>query len=143
MLKRWQKVLIVAWMALALAGALNHSVVPKLLNRRLQLWLPHLKYGFVMFNQNPRKVSVAYFKPRLSAAQVPVADLIQTPAPGYKLSRTNLNLFFYRNYMMYLCARAEGADGGEFILDTYRIDGRFFSVTTDYFRCSFGVLENE
>ena len=58
MKQRLQRAFIVAWIALALAGALDHTIAQRVLGRTIDLRLPHLQYGYVMFNANPHRVPV-------------------------------------------------------------------------------------
>jgi hypothetical protein len=44
-----------AWVLLGLAGALNHTIAMKPIGERFDLVLPHLRYGYVMFNANLRE----------------------------------------------------------------------------------------
>ena len=82
MKQRLTRAFVVAWLVLGVAGALNHTV----LDGRLALGLPHLQYGYVMFNKNPTRVPVFTYAHR-DGQRRHLADLDPRPAPGYARAR--------------------------------------------------------
>jgi len=114
-----RRLLVAAWMVLGVLGALNHTVF----GRALDLVLPHLRYGHVMFNRNPRTVSVAeYLGP--DGTRRTVADLVPTAAPGYQRSRLAIDLMTQPDYLREICLRAFRRSAREltFIIDEYQVD---------------------
>ncbi len=104
---------------LGILGALNHTV----LGRSLDLMLPHLRYGHVMFNLNPRAVQVAEYAGD-DGVRHTVADLVPTPAPGYKRSRLALDLMTKPDYLREICLRAFRASARPltFFVDDYQVE---------------------
>jgi hypothetical protein len=100
-----RRAFVVAWIAASVAGAFGHTIAETLLGRRLELWLPHLKYGYVMFNKNPRQVQV-YSYAGEDGVRHDLADLQRTPAPLYKRARVAVNLMLEPDYLAELCFRA-------------------------------------
>ena len=118
-----RRAFVVAWILLGLAGALDHTIAEKLLGRRYDLWLPHLKYGHVMFNVNLREIQIyEYAAP--DGVRHPLADLVQTPAIGYRDARAGIDVFTKPDYLRELCFRAFRAKSETlvFFRSDYQVD---------------------
>jgi len=100
-----RRTFVAVWIALGCAGAVNHTIAEKVLGHRFDLVLPHLRYGYVMFNRNPRTVEV-YEYTRSGGARHDLADLLVTPAPGYKTARLAVDLAFQPRYLAEVCRSA-------------------------------------
>ncbi len=131
-----RRVFVVAWMLLSLAGALNHTIAEKLLGRRLDLVLPHLQYGYVMFNLNPRTVQVLEYA-RADGVRHDLAELVPTPAPGYARARLAIDVATVPDYLMEVCYRASRArnEEFEFYVSTYQVDDGARLTSTDVWHC--------
>lgn len=121
--KTVRRVFIVAWIVLALAGALDHTIALKTLGRRFDLGLPHLRYGHVMFNSNLRVVQT-YQYARKDGVRHDVADLVPTAALGYKRARLAMNILFNPRYLREICFRSLHALDDELTIyiDEYNLD---------------------
>lgn len=116
--RRWQpsavairtslrRVFIVGWLVAGLAGALNHGIALKVLGHRFDLVLPHLRYGYVMFNHIPRDITVVqYLTP--SGEKRLLSDLVDTPALGYESARLSMDAMNGRRYLEQICRSASG-----------------------------------
>ena len=118
--RRW---LVVAWIALSVIGALNHTIAEKLIGRRFDLVLPHLKYGHVMFNKNLRVVHTYEYAGR-DGVRHDLADLMQPTVVGYRRARLAINVILKRDYLREVCYRAYTANKEEltFFVDEYNVD---------------------
>ena len=118
-----RRVFVAVWILLGLAGALDHTIAEKLLGSRIDLLLPQLKYGYVMFNTNPRTVSV-YEYARSDGARHDLADLVAQPAPGYASARLAIDAAFQPAYLAEVCLRAVRAHHEEydFFVSEYQVD---------------------
>ncbi len=121
-----RRAFIFGWLVLAVVGAANHTIDRTLLDPSSPLiqWLPHLRYGYVMFNTMPRKLPVLRYTrddPDFGPPR-PVSDLVDTPAPGYGVARTAVNLLNDQKYLSYLCATNPKADGANFQVDLYEVE---------------------
>jgi hypothetical protein len=116
-----RRVFVLAWIVLGLAGAMNHTIAQKLFDRTFDLVLPHLKYGHVMFNRNFRVIQVFEF---VGADGVlhPIADLVETPAYGYRDARVGLDLFTKPDYLRELCFRGFKSRGEPFVIHRTEYD---------------------
>jgi len=99
-----RRAFVVAWIALGVAGALDHTIAQRL-DAQVDLKLPHLAYGYVMFNENPRRVPVFEYA-RADGVRHDLADLEPRPAPGYKRARVAIDAMFSSRYLRDLCNRA-------------------------------------
>ncbi len=100
------RVFVVAWLALGILGALNHTIAEKLLGRRFDLVLPHLKYGHVMFNKNLRTVhTYEYAGP--DGVRHDLVDLMRTPTLGYAHARFAISVLFKPDALKELCFRSQ------------------------------------
>lgn len=118
-----RRAFVVVWLALALAGALDHTIANRVLGHPINLLLPHLEYGYVMFNENPTRVPVFEYA-RADGERHPLADLEPRPAFGYKRARVALDAMFQSVYIRDLCNRAlDGADDAITVfVDGYDVD---------------------
>lgn len=135
---RARRAFVAVWILLGLAGALDHTIAEKVLGTRIDLVLPHLKYGYVMFNANPRTVNVySYAGP--DAARHDLADLVAAPAPGYARARVAIDAEFQPAYLAEICLRAMRASRQEydFYVETYAVDpGKSTLTDTRVLHCS-------
>ncbi len=122
-MERARRAFVVGWLLLVVAGALNHTVALAVFGRRFDLILPHLKYGHVMFNKNPRQVQ-RYFYSGADGVRHDLADLVITPAPGYQRARLAITMTVKPDYLAELCLRARRAGRGEltFIVEDIDLD---------------------
>ncbi|HZS37794.1 MAG TPA: hypothetical protein VFF06_13245 [Polyangia bacterium] len=118
-----RRAFVAAWIAASIAGALDHTIAESLFGRRFDLVLPHLKYGHVMFNKNPRKLEV-YSYAGTDGVRHDLADLQRTPAPLYKRARVALDVMLEPDYLAELCFRAARASAEPLTLfiDEYDLD---------------------
>ncbi len=130
-----RRVFVVAWVTLGVAGALDHTIATKLLGRRIDLVLPHLVAGYVMFKENPRTARV-YEYARADGARHDLADLVATPSPGYARARLFINDTLVPGfYLKEICLRATHEwnagtqrlerstdDAFDFFMTEYRVD---------------------
>jgi len=134
-----RRVFVAAWILLGVLGALNHTIAEELLGRRFDLRLPHLRYGYVMFNENPRKVVVFEYA-RADGVRHDLADLVATPAPGYKRTRVAVNLMLKPRWLDEICFRAIKRDpDDELTIYAHEHDldvDRSEPVRTHQFQCS-------
>jgi len=110
---RARRVFVAVWVLLGLAGALDHTVAEKVLGERVELYLPQLAYGYVMFNLNPRTVPV-YEYAGADGARHDLADLVEAPAPGYARARLAIDVEFQPAYLAEVCLRAVRAHHEEY-----------------------------
>lgn len=99
-----RRAFVVAWIALGVAGALNHTVAPRLFGATADLGLPHLRYGYVMFNKNPTRVPVFTYA-HAGGERHDLADLDPRPAPGYARARSAVDAQIAPLYLRDLCNR--------------------------------------
>ena len=135
---RARRIFVAVWILLGLAGALDHTIAEKVLGSRVDLMLPHLKYGYVMFNVNPRTVSV-YTYAGADGVRHDLADLLATPAPGYARARVAIDASFQPAYLAEICLRAARSTHREydFYVESYTVDtGRSTLTGTSVLHCS-------
>lgn len=118
-----RRVFVAAWVLLGIAGALDHTIAEKVLGRRFDLRLPHLKYGHVMFNKNPHTATV-YEYSRPGGERRPLAELVRTPAIGYENARVVVNTLLCPDYPKEICFRATHGTSERytFYVDEYDMD---------------------
>ncbi|MEO6771675.1 MAG: hypothetical protein ABI467_01470 [Kofleriaceae bacterium] len=118
-----RRAFVVAWIVLAVAGALAHTVAERVVGHTIDLGLPELRYGYVMFNANPRRVPVYTFA-RADGERHDLADLDPRPAFGYKRARVALDAMFSGTYLRDLCNRALTSrdDQITIFIDGYQVD---------------------
>ena len=120
---RARRAFVVAWIALTIAGALDHTVAEALFGRRFDLFLPHLRNGHVMFNKNLRQVQVLAFT-GADGVRHDLADLAATPALGYARARLSINVIIQPDVLAELCLRTQRAAPREltFLVDDFDLD---------------------
>ncbi len=116
---RLRRAFVAAWIALGVAGALNHTIAERWFGGTANLVLPHLQYGYVMFNENPTRVPVFSYA-RRDGVRHDLADLDPRPAPGYARARSAVDAMLVPLYLRDLCNRGLHAAGDEI---TIYIDG--------------------
>ena len=141
---RARRAFVVAWILCTVAGALDQTVAQSLFGRRFDLLLPHLKYGHVMFNKNPRRVQVlSYLGP--DGARRDLAALVATPAPGYARARLAVDEILEPDYLSEVCLRAERRRPRPltFVADDWDVEpGARRLAATHLYRCQEnGVLQ--
>lgn len=114
---------VVVWVVLGVAGAMNHTIAEDLFGERFNLLLPHLEYGYVMFNKNPTDVTV-YDYAEADGVRRPLAELVHTPALLYPDARLAVDVAIKPDYLREVCYRATRGSGESytFLLDRYRVD---------------------
>ena len=115
MKQRLVRAFVVAWLVLGVVGALNHTI----LDGRLALVLPHLQYGYVMFNRNPTRVPVFTYA-HTGGERHDLAELDPRPAPGYARARAAVDATLAPTYLRDLCNRGLASADDEI---TIYIDG--------------------
>lgn len=120
---RGRRIFVAVWILLGLAGALDHTIAEKVLGSRVDLLLPHLKYGYVMFKENPRTVQV-YEYARADGVRRELAELAQLPAPGYARARLAIDVALQPAYLAEVCLRAVRVthEDYDFFVSEYRVD---------------------
>jgi len=118
-----RRTFVVVWIVLAIAGALAHTVAERAVGHTIDLGLPNLQYGYVMFNANPRRVRV-YTYAHADGERHDLADLDPRPAFGYKRARVALDAMFSATYLRDLCNRALTSRDDEItiFIDGYQVD---------------------
>jgi len=118
-----RRIFIVVWIVLALAGALAHTVAERAVGHTIDLGLPNLQYGYVMFNANPKRVPV-YTYAHADGERHDLADLDPRPALGYKRARVALDAMFSATYLRDLCNRALTSRDDQITIyvDGYQVD---------------------
>lgn len=118
-----RRTFVVVWIVLAVAGALAHTVAERAVGHTIDLGLPNLQYGYVMFNANPRRVPV-YTYAHADGERHDLADLDPRPAFGYKRARVGLDAMFSATYLRDLCNRALTSRDDEItiFIDGYQVD---------------------
>lgn len=100
-----RRAFIVIWIVLGVAGAIDHTIAERYLGGSLDLRLPHLQYGYVMFNENARRVPVFTYA-RGDGVRRDLAELDPRPAPGYARSRAAVDATLAPSYLRDLCNRS-------------------------------------
>lgn len=120
--KALRRSFVVFWFIAGLAGALNHGVALTVFGRRFDLELPHLRYGYVMFNRIPREISVLQYV-TTSGERGYLADLVATPALGYRRARLAMDAWVGLPYIEQVCRRVQrdSANGFRVVSQTYQI----------------------
>jgi hypothetical protein len=134
---RARRAFVVAWLGLSLLGALNHTIAKKLFGGHLNLMLPHLEWGHVMFAENPHHAEVLTYA-GADGARHWIADLMEPPAPFYSRGRLSLNKIIKPEVLAEVCLRAERHQPREltFFIDKYDLDvDRTKPYTVETYRC--------
>ena len=121
---RVRRLFVAAWIILGVLGALDQTILPEVLGTHVDLRLPHLRYGYVMFNRNPRKVFV-YQYAGADGVRHDLADLVPTPALGYRRARLAISVLSKPAVLDELCYRATRADPGRrltFFVEEHHVD---------------------
>lgn len=118
-----RRAFITVWVLLGIAGAMDHTIAENLFGTRFDLWLPHLQYGYVMFNKNPHGPTV-YDYAGADGVRHPLADLVRTPAIGYPDAHLAVNALIQADYLKEVCYRATRGSSAryEFLIDHYDMD---------------------
>jgi hypothetical protein len=134
---RARRAFVVVWIVLTVAGALDQTVAESLFGRRFDLLLPHLKYGHVMFNKNPRTVQVLGYAGS-DGVRHDLADLVATPALGYARARLAVDQILQPYYIAEVCLRTQRRARREleFIVDDWDVGvGTRHLTATHRYRC--------
>jgi len=117
--------LALLWAALILLGAVNHTLLPRLLHRHVNLLLPNLRYGYVMFNIIPTSASVVEFRVDDSSRNWSLSELSDIQTPGYARTRVLMDVFTAPKYLDELCLRRQARTGSpvSIVTHTYQING--------------------
>ncbi|HEY3816983.1 MAG TPA: hypothetical protein VGL81_07430 [Polyangiaceae bacterium] len=118
-----RRAFVAVWVFLGIAGAANHTIAEKLFGMRFNLWLPHLEYGYIMFNKNPHEATV-YDYTGEDGVRHPLADLVHTRAIAYADSRLCVSMILQPEYLREVCYRATRGTSERytFLLDHYDMD---------------------
>jgi hypothetical protein len=118
-----RRAFVAAWILLGILGALNHTVAERTAGRRWDLALPHLRYGYVMFNENPRTVrTFEYARP--GGERRPLAELVPSTSLGYSRARLAITVAQKPIYLAEVCLKLHLPAGQEltFYVDEYQVD---------------------
>jgi hypothetical protein len=123
MKRHLRRAFVVTWIALGLAGALDHTIAERVLGHKIDLVLPHLQFGYVMFNNNPRRVPVFTYA-RADGVRHELVDLEPRPAWGYARARVAIDAMYTPVYVRDLCNRALRGLGDAITIyvDGYQVD---------------------
>jgi hypothetical protein len=118
-----RRIFVAVWVVLAVAGALDHTIAQRVLGHTIDLGLPHLQYGYVMFNANPRRVPVFTYA-RADGVRHDLAELEPRPSFGYARARVAIDAMFTPVYLRDLCNRAlhSADDAITIYIDGYQSD---------------------
>jgi len=118
-----RRAFVTVWVLLGIAGAMDHTIAENLFGRRFDLLLPHLEYGYVMFNKNPHDPTV-YDYAGADGERHPLSELVNTPAIGYPDARLAVNVLLQADYLKEVCYRATRGSGARytFLIDHYDMD---------------------
>jgi hypothetical protein len=119
-----RRVLLLCWLALSLAGALNHILsAGRVGGPALDLSLPHLASGHAMFVRIPRTVHVhSYLTP--DGQHRPLTDLVRTQGLLYGRARLETNLALHPALLEQICQRHFRASGRAttFLTEEYKLN---------------------
>jgi hypothetical protein len=142
---RWRslrRAFVAAWLVLAVAGGLGHTFLPRLLDRDgwLVAVLPHLKWGYVMFNRIPRRFRRLVYAPPGGGAPRPLSELVDMSSLGYEDARAAFLVMAHpgganQDAVARLCASESKLDGVVLQLEDYRVDDRAVLVGTRSYCC--------
>ena len=140
------RIFIVGWMSLTFLGALSHSFVPELegVNSRLARFFPFLRYGHVMFKDSPTQFSLYWVAFSEQPERFRSLDVLNpTPSIGYSKARAVITGLFDPNYISYLCANREEAQGAIFEERRYNLEVSRTPVTKKRGVCRNGQITRE
>ena len=124
MIRTWaRRGFVAAWIVLGVLGALDQTILPETVGTHLDLRLPHLRYGYVMFDRNPRRVLVYHYAGP-DGVRHDLADLVETPAIGYRRARLAISILAKPDVLQELCFRATRAAPDlrlTFFVDEYQV----------------------
>ena len=145
MVKSIRRSFIVFWLIISILGALNHTIYRGILPRKKVLveLLPHLRYGWVMFNRSPDIIHTFWYIPKGGTKEIHLSDLEKTPSFLYKEARVGLSAYSSEDYVEYLCQTNQKADLSIFIKKTYNIKMPDIPPQIQRQKCFFGKLINE
>lgn len=134
-LMKWA--LLLGWVMLSLVGALDSTVLPKILGTKLALPLPHLYSGHVMFVRIPRTPTVHLYRGD-NGSWRPLYELTDAHAWLYERARIEANLSFSPAILPAICRQyfARSGQVTEFMREEHRLSaGAPQAVTRIVFRC--------
>lgn len=140
-----KRAFVVGWLGLLFVGAVNHGLVEALGLPRVELLLPHLRYGHVMFNRNLRVVTVHEVRAPDGSLRH-LSELLPNDAPGYRRARVEMNLYFFPALLEPICRQALKGREGAFTIVRSRWDVRPSGLQREEvlgLRCSEGGLVRE
>lgn len=114
----------VIWLGLSVCGALNHRLLPGIYPRdgMLSAVLPHLKYGYVMFDRMPDRFVVVGYRDGLDPTRRSLAELLGADSWGYQEGRSFLTLNTHDGWLGWLCLRGRLPPTAIVELSELRID---------------------
>jgi len=133
---------ILVWVISVLLGALDHTVLPGILpfKRVVVRILPHLTYGWVMFNNIRPEQTIWYYKPQGSEELHHIADLVPNDSLLYKRARVSVNAIFVGDYIQQLCQRYPAAQQAIFEKRNTLTDHGLEPISIERYRCEAGKL---
>jgi hypothetical protein len=133
---------LLVWLLLHVLAALDHTLIRGILPYKQQLSqvLPHLKYGWVMFNRPPRRAIVWTFVAAGQTERRHLAAALETTSLTYMRARVSLQSEFNPDYPAELCARLASLRGAILTKSVYTIDDPLHPVRRESFRCERGKL---
>ena len=130
------RALIAVWLLASTAAAANRTFTSQYPD--VVAILPHLQFGFVMFNRIPTRVRVATYSTPDSLRR-PIAELQTTASFGYARSRAYLNLNTKPEWLNWLC-RVHSAREFIITVDELAIDAEHGLLSSAEYRCAMGSL---
>jgi hypothetical protein len=130
------------WLLLQILAALDHTFIRGILpfKRQLSLVLPHLKYGWVMFNRPPPRATVWTFVAAGQTERRHLGAALETTSLTYMRARVSLQSEFNPDYPAELCARLDSLRGATLTKSVYATDDPSHPVRRESFRCELGKL---
>jgi hypothetical protein len=112
------------WLGLSVCGALNHRLIPGIYPRDgiLSAVLPHLKYGYVMFDRMPDRFVVVSYRDGLDPTRRSLATLLGADSWGYQEGRIFLTLNMHDAWLGWLCLRGRLGPSVIVELEQFQID---------------------
>ena len=142
-MRKWfRRFFVVGWLTLTGLGAVSHTLVPGLVPIG-SAWVevfPHLRFGWVMFNRMPQKVSSHWVRFHDEEHLQGLAVLDPTEAIFYKDSRLLLNAMRDAAYVEHLCRSVSAAQGAVFVEREYDVSIQAQPLRVIERTCDGGVL---
>lgn len=141
LVRRGAHALALLWLGLGVVGGLNHRLWPGLYEQRgaLPKLMPHLRYGYVMFDRMPERFTVATYREATGGSGQPLAQLMVPSSWGYEEARAFIMLNMYPGFLDWLCQqRPERAV--TFELQRYHLGQSLELGARQSFRCLGGHL---